>query len=75
MFIIPASSKIKMSPSETMIYENITDINSCVKVEDLKGYIGRKQINDGKINKSNYRTNIQNEVKQVKLHNKYTERS
>ena len=36
-----------MSPSETMIYENITDINSCVKVDDLKGYIGRKQINDG----------------------------
>jgi hypothetical protein len=36
-----------MSPSETMIYENITDINPCVKVDDLKGYIGRKQINDG----------------------------
>ena len=36
-----------MSPSETMINENITDINSCVKVEDLKGYIGRKQINEG----------------------------
>ena len=30
-----------------MIYENIKDINSCFKVDDLKGYIGRKQINDG----------------------------
>jgi hypothetical protein len=45
--IIPASSKIDMSPNETMTYENITDINSCVNVDDLKGYIGRKQINEG----------------------------
>jgi hypothetical protein len=45
--IIPASSKINMSPNETMTYENITDINSCVNVDDLKGYIGRKQINEG----------------------------
>jgi hypothetical protein len=45
--IIPASSKINMSPNETMTYENIADINSCVNVDDLKGYIGRKQINEG----------------------------
>jgi hypothetical protein len=45
--IIPASSKINMSPNETMTYENIADINSCVNVNDLKGYIGRKQINEG----------------------------
>ena len=45
--IIPTSSKINMSPNETMTYENITDINSCVNVDDLKGYIGRKQINEG----------------------------
>ena len=45
--IIPASSKINMSPNETMNYENITDINYCVNVDDLKGYIGRKQINEG----------------------------
>jgi len=30
-----------------MIYENITDINACVSVDDLKRYIGRKQINEG----------------------------
>ena len=36
-----------MSPNETMNYENITDINYCVNVDDLKGYIGRKQINEG----------------------------
>ena len=45
--IIPASSKINMSPNETMIYQNITDINVCVNVDDLKRYIGRKQINEG----------------------------
>ena len=45
--IIPTSSKINLSPNETMIYENVTDINSCVNVDDLKGYIGRKQINEG----------------------------
>jgi hypothetical protein len=45
--IIPASSKIKMSPNETMTYQSITDINACVNVDDLKGYIGRKQINEG----------------------------
>jgi hypothetical protein len=45
--IIPASSKINMSPTETMTYQNITDIYSCVNVDDLKGYIGRKQINEG----------------------------
>jgi hypothetical protein len=45
--IIPASSKINMSPNETMTYQNITDIYSCVNVDDLKGYIGRKQINEG----------------------------
>ena len=45
--IIPASSKINMSPNETMTYENIAYINSCVNVDDLKGYIERKQINEG----------------------------
>ena len=45
--IIPTSSKINMTSNETMTYENITDINSCVNVEDLKRYIGKKQINDG----------------------------
>jgi hypothetical protein len=30
-----------------MTYANIRDVNSCVKVEDLKRYIGRKQINEG----------------------------
>ena len=45
--ILPRSSKINLGPNETMTYENITDINSCVNVDDLKGYIGRKQINEG----------------------------
>ena len=45
--IIPASSKINMSPNETMTYQNLTDINACVNVDDLKRYIGRKQINEG----------------------------
>ena len=45
--IIPASSKINMSPNETMIYQNLTDINACVNVDDLKRYIERKQINEG----------------------------
>jgi hypothetical protein len=31
--IIPASSKINMSPNETMTYQNITDINACVNVD------------------------------------------
>ena len=30
-----------------MTYENIRDVDSCVKVKVLKGYIGRKQINEG----------------------------
>jgi hypothetical protein len=45
--IIPASSKINMNPNETMTSQNITDINACVNVDDLKRYIGRKQINEG----------------------------
>jgi hypothetical protein len=45
--IIPASSTINMSPNETMTYQNITDIYSCANVDDLNGYIGRKQINEG----------------------------
>ena len=45
--IIPASSKINMSPNETMSYQSITDSNVCVNVNDLKRYIGRKQINEG----------------------------
>jgi hypothetical protein len=36
-----------MNPNETMTYQNITDINACVNVDDLKRYIGRKQINEG----------------------------
>ena len=45
--ILPTSSKINMSPNETMTDENITYIKSCVSVGDLQGYIGRKQINEG----------------------------
>jgi hypothetical protein len=30
-----------------MTYENIRGVNSCVKVEELKEYIGRNQINEG----------------------------
>jgi len=45
--ILHTSSKINQNPNKTMTYENIRDVNSCVKVEDLKGYIGRKQINEG----------------------------
>jgi hypothetical protein len=45
--IIPASSTKNMSPNETMTYQNITDIYSCANVDDLNGYIGRKQINEG----------------------------
>ena len=43
--ILPTSSKINQNP--TMTCANIRDVNSGVKVEDLKGYIGRKQINEG----------------------------
>jgi hypothetical protein len=33
-----------MSPNETMTYQNITDINACVNVDDLKRYILRMQV-------------------------------
>ena len=45
--ILPTSSNINKSPNKTMINENIANVNCCVKVEDLKEYIGRKLINEG----------------------------
>ena len=45
--ILPTSSTLNESPNTNMTYENIRDENSCVKVGDLKKYIGRKQINNG----------------------------
>ena len=45
--ILPTSSKIIQSQNTNMTYENTRGVNSCIKVEDLKGYIGRKQINEG----------------------------
>ena len=30
-----------------MTYENIRDVDSCVQMKVLKGYIGRKQIKEG----------------------------
>jgi hypothetical protein len=45
--ILPTSSKIISSQNTNMTYENIRGVNSCVKVEELKEYIGRNQINEG----------------------------
>ena len=45
--ILPTSSKINKRPNKTVTYENVRDVNACIKVEVLKGYIGRKQINEG----------------------------
>lgn len=45
--ILTTSSTINNNPNKTITYENKTDVNACVKVEDLKEYIGRKQINEG----------------------------
>jgi hypothetical protein len=45
--VLPTSSTLNKSPNTNMTYENIRDVNSCVKVDDLKRYIGRKQINEG----------------------------
>ena len=45
--ILPTSSNINQSQDTNMTYENIRGVNSCVKVEELKEYIGRNQINEG----------------------------
>ena len=45
--ILTTSSKINKSLYENMTDENIRDVKSCVKVKDLKAYIGRKQMNEG----------------------------
>ena len=45
--ILPTSSSINQSQDTNMTYENIRVANSCVKVEELKEYIGRNQINEG----------------------------
>ena len=45
--ILPTSSNINQSQDKNMTYENIRGVNSCVKVEELKEYIGRNQINEG----------------------------
>ena len=45
--ILHTSSKIIQSQNTNMTYENIRGVNSGVKVDDLKEYIGRKQINEG----------------------------
>jgi hypothetical protein len=44
--ILPTSSNINQSQDTNMTYENIRGVNSCVKVEELKEYIGRNQINE-----------------------------
>jgi hypothetical protein len=40
-------TNINQSQDTNMTYENIRIVNSCVKVEELKEYIGRNQINEG----------------------------
>ena len=45
--ILLTSSNINQSQNTNTTYDNIRGVNSCVKVEELKEFIGRNQRNEG----------------------------